>query len=165
VPGSPLSCAGSRSGSHTVSHTVSRRALLRAGGASSVVAAGLLGGCDLDPGASPKPQTTAPPDPDQDIVDAARRELRGLLTRLSATTGAGALVACHRTQLAALQGDAPSPTARSRPLSSAHTLARERRAAERFRRWALTCQNGDLARVLASVAAGIRMQPVLRGAS
>jgi hypothetical protein len=50
-------------------------------------------------------------------------------------------------------------------LTPTQTVSRERRAAERFTRWAITCQNGDLARVLASVAAGIRMQPVLREAS
>jgi hypothetical protein len=41
-------------------------------------------------------------------------------------------------------------------------VVRERRAADRFTRWASTCQNGDLARVLASVAAGIQMQPLLQ---
>ena len=76
-----------------------------------------------------------------------------LVSRLSATD-ATALVAVHRAP--------PPTTARSRPLTPAQTVARERRAAERFSRWAMTCQNGDLARVLASIAAGIRMQPVLR---
>ena len=106
-----------------------------------------------------------PPDPDQHIVEAARAELSGLVRRLSATAGAGSLVAAHRVQLAALDGDPPSTTQRGRPLTPAQTVAREHRAAERFTRWAVTCQNGDLARVLASIAAGIRMQPVLRDAS
>ena len=127
--------------------------------------AGVVSGCDLDPGSSSKPVGVPRPDPDQRIVEAARAELSGLVLRLSATGGAGSLVATHLAQLAALQGDPPSTTRRSRPLTPARTVARERRAVERFTRWALTCQNGDLARVLASVAAGIRMQPVLRESS
>jgi hypothetical protein len=143
--------------------SVSRRVLLRAGGATGVVCAVALGGCDLDPSSSSKPAAVPPPDPDEHIVDAARRELQGLLTRLSATSGAASLIACHRAQLAVLQGDPPPSTRPSRAFAPVETVARERRAAERFTHWALTCQNGDLARVLASVAAGIRMQPVLRG--
>jgi hypothetical protein len=122
---------------------------------------GVLSGCDLDPESTPKPPAVAPPDPDQHIVDAARAELRGLLVRLSATSGTASLIACHRVQLAALQGEPPATSLHGRPLTWAQTVARERRAADRFNQWASTCQNGDLARVLASVAAGIRTQPVL----
>lgn len=146
------------------SRAVSRRALLRVGGVAGVVGAAGVSGCDLDPGSSSSKPAAAPtPDPDEHLVDAARAELRGLLTRLSATSGAASLVACHRVQLAALQGDPPSATRAGRAFTPAQTVARERRAADRFTRWAMTCQNGDLARVLASIAAGIRMQPVLRG--
>lgn len=123
--------------------------------------AAVLSGCDLDPDSSSKPPAAPPRDPDERIVDAARAELRGLLARLSATSGAASLVACHRAQLAALEGD--PPTRPRRTLTPAETVTRERLAAERFTRWALTCQNGDLARLLASVAAGIRMQPMPRG--
>jgi hypothetical protein len=140
--------------------------VLHVAGASGVAGAlgsGALTGCDLDPGSSSVPPDGTPPDPDAGIVDAARSELRGLLARLSVTSGTASLVACHRQQLAALQGDPPSP-GRGGPLTEAQAVARERRAAERFTHWALTCQNGDLARVLASVAAGIRMQPALREA-
>lgn len=144
---------------------LSRRALLRfagVGGVAGVLGAGTTAGCDLDPDSSSESPAVPAPDPDQQIVDAARTELRDLLARLSATTGAASLVACHREQLAALQGDLPTRPRTS--LTKAQTVARERRAAERFTRWALTCEDGDLARVLASVAAGIRMQPVLREA-
>jgi hypothetical protein len=142
---------------------VSRRALLGAGGLTAVAGAALAA-CDLDPSSSSRPSAPLPPDPDQQIMDAARAELRGLVLRLSATSGAASLVACHRAQLGALQGDPPTPTGPGRPLTPTGTAARERRAAERFARWAVACQNGDLARVLASVAAGIRMQPALRAA-
>jgi hypothetical protein len=133
-------------------------------GMAGTLTAGAVTGCDLDLGTSSHPPDVSPRDPDADILDAARSELRGLLARLPSTSGTASLVACHRQQLAVLQGHAPS-TGRGRPLTRAQTVARERRAAERFTHWALTCHNGELARVLASVAAGIRMQPVLREAS
>lgn len=132
-------------------------------GAAGALGAAALTGCDLGPGSASEPPAVSAPDPDQHIVDAARAELRGLMTRLSATRGTASLVACHRHQLMALQGDPSSTTRPGRALTKAQTVAREQRAAKRFTHWALTCQNGELARVLASVAAGIRMQPVLRG--
>jgi hypothetical protein len=140
---------------------LTRRGVLRAGGAGGlacVLGAGALAGCDLDPGSSSKPATVPPPDPDQDILDAARRELQGLLERLPASGATASLAACHRQQLDALQGEPPT-TVRHRRLTPAQITVRERRAADRFGHWALTAQNGDLARVLASVCAGIRMQP------
>jgi hypothetical protein len=106
-----------------------------------------------------------PPDPDQDIVEAARTELTGLITRLSVTDGGAALVAAHRVQLDALQGEPPTTTPAARPLTPGQVVARERHAQERFTRWAVTCDNGGLARVLASIAAGIAMQPVPTEAS
>ena len=144
------------------SQAVSRRVVLRTAGLGCLATAA-LGGCDLDLGASSSSgSSTPPPDPDEAILVAARTELQGLIVRLTATTGAGALVACHRTQLAALQGDPPPVTSRGRPLPPARLVARERRTARRFIHWATTCQNGELARVLAAVAAGISMQPAVR---
>lgn len=148
------------SGSH-----LSRRAVLRSGGALGVLGAVVLSGCDLDPTSSSTPAQVAPPDPDQEIVDAARAELSTLIVRLSTTRGAAALVGVHRVQLAALDGEPPPARHRARPLAHNQVVERERRAADRFARWSLTCQNGDLARVLASVATGIRMQPVVRTAA
>jgi hypothetical protein len=145
---------------------VSRRGLLRLGGAAGLLGLGVLtAGCDLGPGSSSTPSAVVTPDPDEHIVVAARAELRGLIARLSATTGTSALVGRHQAQLAALHGDAPPTTQRSRGLTPAEVVTHERRAADRFTHWALTCQNGDLARVLAAVAAGIRMQPVTGGSS
>ena len=137
---------------------LSRRGLLLT---ASVVGAAGLTACDFDP-PSPAPAAPPTPDADQTIVVSARAELTDLIERLGASSGTAALVAVHRVQLAALQGDPPPITRRSRPLTPAQTVARERRAAARFSRWARTSQSGDLARVLASIAAGIRMQPVLR---
>ena len=96
------------------------------------------------------------------MLTAARAELSGLIARLSASSGTAALVACHRAQLAAIGGRPRATTRRSRPLTPAGTVARERRAVALFTHWASTCTDGDLARVLASVAAGIRMQPMLQ---
>lgn len=143
---------------------LSRRGLLRVAGLGGVVGAlgaGSLTACDLDPSSSSEPRVVASPDPDQRLVEAARAELRGLIRRLPATGGTATLVETHRQQLAALQGEPPNASAHRR-LSRAQVAAREHRAADRFTHWALSAQNGDLARVLASVAAGIRMQPVLR---
>jgi hypothetical protein len=122
----------------------------------------LVAGCDLDPSSPSTPRASSSSDPDTSVVTAARAELSGLIARLSASTGTAALVACHRAQLAALGGRPPATTGRSRPLTPAAAVARERRAVARFTHWAATCTDGDLARVLASVAAGIRMQPVLQ---
>jgi hypothetical protein len=136
-----------------------------AGLTMTVASVGLVAGCDLDPSSSSTPRTVTTPGPDASVVTAARAELSGLIARLSASTGTTALVACHRAQLAALGGRPPPTTRRSRPLSRAATVTRERRAVARFRHWAATCTDGDLARVLASVAAGIAMQPVMQGTS
>jgi hypothetical protein len=134
------------------------------GGLASVLGAGALSGCDLDPDSSSQPHAEPSPDPDQDILDAARAELGGLLERLPATGGTAPLAAVHRAQLEALQGDPPSKV-RHHPPTRAWLVSRERRAADRFDQWALDAQNGDLARVFGSVCAGIRMQPVLREGS
>jgi hypothetical protein len=144
--------------------SLTRRGLLRlagAGGVAAAVTTGLLTGCDLDPDSSPEPSTAPTPDPDQRIVDAARDELRDLLHWLAPAGPTASLVEAHRLQLAALDGHPRPRTRRGRAWSTAHAVVRERRAAARFTHWALTCQNGDLARVLASVAAGIRMQPLV----
>lgn len=138
-----------------------RRGLLLSAGALAAVA---LSGCDFDP-SSPKPASPPPPDPDLDLVLAARAELTGLINRLGTAPAVASLVAAHRVQLTALGGQPPSPRPRTRPLPHAELVARERRAADRFTHWAETCLRGDLARVLASVAAGIRMQPVLQGSA
>lgn len=150
MPGSPLS----------------RRGLLSAAGlAATAAGAGLVGGCRFDPSTPAAPRASASPDPDAAVLAAAHAELGSLIARLSASSGTADLVACHRTQLAALGGRQPSITDRGRPLTPAETVVRERRALSRFTHWAVTCSDGDLARVLASVAAGIRMQPVLQAAS
>lgn len=145
---------------------LSRRGLLSAAGLTAAVAgASLVGGCRFDPATPTPPRASATPGPDAATLAAAHAELTSLITRLSATPGTAALVACHRTQLAALGGRQPSITDRGRPLTPTATVVHERRALARFTHWATTCIDGDLARVLASVAAGIRMQPVLQAAT
>jgi hypothetical protein len=142
---------------------MSRRSLVQATGlAGLLTAAGALDGCDLDLRSSSPAATPPEPDADQVIVESARAELGGLIARLSATPGHEPLLACHRAQLGALAGHPPAPTRRARPFSHAQLVAREQRAAARFTHWASSCGNGELARVLASIAAGIGMQPVLR---
>jgi hypothetical protein len=123
---------------------------------------GVLSGCDLDPGSSSTARSTPARDPDEQIVEAARDELRALLERLSPTGRTASLVEAHHQQLAALDGQPRAGSGHRMSWTTARAVARERRAAERFTHWAVTCRNGDLARVLASIAAGIRMQPLLR---
>jgi hypothetical protein len=141
---------------------MSRRSVLCAGAAAGVLGSALLTGCDLDPGSSSPPAARATPDPDQHILEAARAELTGLLLHVPARGRTASLHACHRAQLSALAGR--PPTRVRRPLRPLALMAREKRAAHRFENWAVACGNGDLARVLASVAAGIRMRPELRQA-
>jgi hypothetical protein len=131
---------------------------------ATVALGGLMGGCRFDPATPTPPRASASPDPDASVLAAAHAELSSLISRLTASTGTAALVACHRTQLTALGGQPPSITVRGRPLTPTETVVRERRAVSRFTHWAGTCSSGDLALVLASVAAGIAMQPVLQGA-
>ena len=145
---------------------LSRRGLLSAAGlAAAVAGAGLVGGCRFDPAPTAASRGSATPDPDASVLADARAELTSLIAGLSGSSDAASLIACHRTQLLALGGELPSTTRRSRPLSAVETVRREDRAVARFMHWATTCHDGDLARVLASVAAGIRMQPVLQAAT
>lgn len=145
---------------------LSRRGLLSAAGLTATLAgASLAGGCRFDPSTPAPPRASATPDPDASTLAAAHAELTTLITRLSASPGTAALVACHRTQLTALGGRPPSITEHGRPLTPTETVVHERRALGRFTQWATTCTDGDLALVLASVAAGIRMQPVLQAAT
>jgi hypothetical protein len=145
---------------------LSRRGLLSAAGLTAFAAgASLLAGCRFDPAPSAAPRASATPDPDASLLADAHAELSSLIARLSASSGTAALVACHRAQLLALGGQPSSTNRRSRPLTPTERVLRERRAVERFTHWAAVCHDGDLARVLASVAAGIGMQPVLQAAT
>jgi hypothetical protein len=145
---------------------LSRRRLLSAAGLTATVASvGWVAGCRFDPPTATTPNASPTPDPDAAVVDAARAELSGLIGALSTSSGTATLVSCHRAQLAALGGKPPATTTRTRPLAPAARVARERRAVARFTHWAVTCTDGDLARVLASIAAGIAMQPLLQEAT
>jgi hypothetical protein len=138
--------------------------LSAAGLTVTAAGAGFLGGCRFDPPSPTPVRASATPDPDASVLAAAHAELTALINRLSASAGTATLVACHRAQLTALGGQVPPVIPRARPLTSAAVVVRERLAVTRFSHWAVTCSDGDLARLLASVAAGIRMQPVVQGA-
>jgi hypothetical protein len=140
-----------------------RRVVTAAGLMAAVAGASVVGGCRFDPPTPAPAQTPATPDPDAAVLAAARAELTALINRLSASAGTTRLVACHRAQLIALGGRVPPVSGRARGLTSTAIGVRERLAVTRFTHWAVTCRDGDLARLLASVAAGIRMQPVLQG--
>jgi hypothetical protein len=139
---------------------LSRRSVVRSGG---LLLGGMTwAGCDLDldPGSASTPAAVPTPDPDQRLVLAARAELVGVIARIAASTGLGPLSELeqvHRTQLAALGGEEPAATSPARPLGPRQLLGRERVLSARFTAWAEHADSGDLARVLAAVAAGIRM--------
>lgn len=145
---------------------VSRRAAMRSAGVAAAVGALALGGCDLDLSSSSEPVATPTPDPDESLLRSARAELVTLIAGVS-TAGGDPLVTglerVHRTQLAALGGTAPATAARVPAWGRRRVVAHERVAVARFTAWAGQAASGDLARVLAAVAAGIRMQPVLAG--
>src|SRR5262245_3783065 len=145
---------------------LSRRVVVRSTGLATIGAA-VLTGCDLDPDSS-TPAAAPKPEPDERVLLAARAELVRLIARISASSGPASLAdleQVHRTQLAALGGQPRPHAKRARPLAPAQLMAHERVAASRFTAWAGQAQGGDLARVLASIAAGIRMQPVVQEAS
>lgn len=151
---------------------VSRRALLTS--ARVVTLGGSLASCRLDPASSDARASSLPSgptstvsagveDPDLVLVDAARAELGGLLSHLAGGPSNAAnrdLIAFHTVQLGALGGTAPTTTRRR--LTQAALVRRERHARDRFLRWAEAARSGELARVLAAVAAGISMQPLVR---
>lgn len=142
---------------------LSRRGVLSAAGLIGAVAGtGLVGGCRFDPPTPAPVRAPASADPDAAVLAAARAELTMLIDRLVASTGTAALIACHRTQLTALGGQVPTASPRARALDSAAVVVHEQRAITHFTQWAVTCSDGDLARLLASVAAGIGMQPALQ---
>jgi hypothetical protein len=146
--------------------SVSRRTAMWTAGAAALVGTLALSGCDVDPHSSSPAAASPAPDPDEHVLLAARAELADLVARLSASTGRADLAdleQVHRTQLAALGGQPYPPTERARPLRPRRVAGRERVAVSRFTAWAGQVDNGDLARVLAAIAAGIRMQPVLTG--
>jgi hypothetical protein len=146
---------------------LSRRVVVRSTGLATMAAAALTG-CDLDLDSSAPPSPTPSPDADERLLLAARAELAVLIGRISASTGPAALAdleQVHRTQLSALDGEPRPRRRRTRPWTGTQLVARERVAAARFTAWAGQAHSGDLARVLASIAAGIRMQPLLQDAS
>lgn len=143
--------------------TLSRRAVLGSVGAAT---AGLaVTGCRFDPAPSAAPTAHPTPDPDARLVTQARSELSALIDHLGGAAAAVTLVAAHRVQLTALGGRHRArrrgPAAVGRP----QIVARERTAADRFAGWAAAASSGELARLLASIAAGIDMATAELGAA
>lgn len=152
------------------------RATRRAAVTGAVAVAAGLAGCDLTdpgtPGTSPTPTTAA--DPDAALVDAVRAELDELFVLVSTLSDrsprlraplAGLLAAhtAHRAVLAqdedAEDEDAGPPAVtvpRGDPAELwAMVVPRERQAGARLADWAVAARSGALARLLASMSAGI----------
>lgn len=143
-------------------------AVALAGGAAL---AGGLSGCDIDdevrPGASPG--ATPATDPDEELLDRARTEVDAALALVAAlsrhrrmATPLAPLLALHTAHRAALAGDEtpgetpalPGPSGAPGELWTM-LLARERTLQRRLAVAAVEASSGTLARLLASMSAGI----------
>lgn len=137
---------------------------------------GVAAGCDPDhgagersPGVSGTSASTGGADPDVDLTDRVRRELGDLLALVSA---AGARFGSlehelrpfrelHRAHLAALDASAPNASVpgpelpRSPAAAMRAVLARERSGQARLADAAVAAASGVLARLLASMSAGM----------
>lgn len=159
----------------------SRRAVLA--GAGVVVLAGGLTGCDL-PGPSGTTSSDAPPGtsadhPDDDLVSGAVADSEELLALTLAVAAAHpalggtteAWAECHRSHLQVLRVDSPGETPSATPAPSVsppgvptspgralrQLLSRERTHAATLAEAAATAESGALARLLASMSAGVQM--------
>lgn len=130
-------------------------------GAVAGVAA--LAGCDPEPAA--RPGATPEADPDTALVDAVRAELGEVAGLVAAAAGrpqlrerVTALLALHAAHLEAIEGDPPTPSTppAGPPAQVWATLsARERQLQRRLADWSVRAESGALARLLASMSAGV----------
>lgn len=143
-------------------------AVALAGGAAL---AGGISGCDIGdparPGASPGATPVA--DPDEELLDRARTEVEAALALVAAlsrhrrmATPLAPLLALHTAHRAALAGEGtPTGTPSPPPLSGSPgelwtlLLARERTLQRRLAGASVDASSGTLARLLASMSAGI----------
>lgn len=152
------------------------RATRRAAVTGAVAVAAGLAGCDLTdpgtPGASPTPTPAA--DPDAALVDAVRAELDELFVLVSTLSDRSprlrgplaGLLAAHTAHRAVLAEDGATEDRATEPPPTtvpggdpaelwAMVVPREQQASARLVDWAVAAQSGTLARLLASMAAGI----------
>lgn len=131
--------------------------------------AAVLTGCDVDPRSadpvSPSPATVA--DPDSALVDAVVAELDELVALVTAATDGRPVLAPQLAAFAALHQahrsvlpDRDAGPQRPRVAGSAREVAdrvrvRELQARARLADWAVAAESGALARLLASMSAGI----------
>ena len=130
----------------------------------------MLAGCDPDPSADdqqPTPAPAAETDPDTALVDAVIAELDELVALVTGTARRRPLLApvlatfaaLHRAHRAVLPEREADPTT-PRVTGSVEQVAarlrqRELQAQRRLADWSLAAESGALARLLASMSAGI----------
>jgi hypothetical protein len=140
--------------------------------ALGVVVAGALAtsGCDLGgsgEASAPAPSATAAGDPDAALVDDVVTEVDELLALVTAAAdrrpalapALAPLAALHRAHRDALPAREPAATAPdvggpARAVAE-QVLRREAQARERLADWAVAARSGGLARLLASMSAGV----------
>jgi hypothetical protein len=150
-----------------------RRSAMAASGAAALG----LAGCTTDepassssaastsssPSSSTAPETTAP-DPDQAALDRAVALTAGLIAGLAEARAVvdpdGRFAAIHQAHLAALEeagatSATPSPSPPGRRLTATRLRRRELNAQRELARLAQAAESGALARVFASMSAGL----------
>lgn len=130
----------------------------------------VLAGCDLDPPAADPPSSSSPTtsaDPDTALVDAVVAELDELVVlvteaadrrpRLAPELAAfAALHQAHRSVLPERDGDATVPRITGSPRAVGDQVRRrELQARSRLADWSVAAESGALARLLASMSAGV----------
>lgn len=130
---------------------LSRRALLGVGTITFATLSGCAGDGDRSPGTAPATGL----DPDRDLVDRVLDELANA-EQLAVAAGVPALVLLHRTHIEALEGTPPAPAAGTATLAALRR--HERRLQTRLVEASLAAQSGGLARLLASMSAGVSQQ-------
>jgi len=139
-----------------------------------------LSGCDLDrPAAAPTSSSTAA-DPDSALVDAVIAELDDLVALVTAAADRRPLLApelaafaalhqAHRSVLPEREGDPATPRITGSPQAVGDRVRRrEVQAQARLADWSVAAESGALARLLASMSAGIAAHVAdagLRGAA
>lgn len=130
----------------------------------------VLAGCDLDPPAVHPPFSSppgTPADPDTALVDAVIAELDELVALVAEAAGRQPLLAAglaafaalhqaHRSVLPDREGVAAVPLITGSPRDVADRVRlRELQARSRLADWSVAAESGALARLLASMSAGI----------
>lgn len=147
------------------------RATRRTAIGGALTGAVVLAGCDLDPPAADPPSSPTTPttsdDPDSVLVDAVIAELDELVALVTEAAERRPLLApelaafaalhqAHRQVLPERDGDVAAPRITGSPRDVGDLVRnREHQTQSRLADWAVAAESGALARLLASMSAGV----------